>query len=509
MQGAVNACQAINRQYPQVASGWYASSIVALQLGGARHALDSIERALQIQPGVPEWALHRARCLHACGETDKAVEQLREVARAGLSGDSMAVESGMLASAMGQHELARGMFEKAVEMNPDNGRSHFNLATVQRFLGDLDAAESSCNKAIALDSGDFDALFLRSGLRKQGPDSNHVGELQSALENARGSGIGEALVCYALAKELEDLEDFTRSFEYLERGANARRGTFKYDVDEDIAFMDTVREVYDGDFLNAPAAGHRSDQPIFVLGLPRSGTTLVERILSSHDEVVSAGELTHFTRLIAARAQGISRDPNASRPDMVRATAKVDFAALGKEYLQAAKAHLQGILAGKSRHFIDKFPQNTLNIGAIHRALPDARIVLLDRHPMDSCYSMYKQVFTDIYHFSYDLEELGRYFVAHQRLMEHWLDVLPDNIHLVRYEDLVQNPGEEARKLVSFCGLEWQDQCLDFQRNRQASTTASASQVRQGIYTSSVGMWKNYERQLEPLRRILDEAGLL
>ncbi len=504
LRAAAGACQAINRLHPEMADGWYASSIVALRLGGAPHALECIERALRIRPGTTPWLLHRARCLQACGETARAAAQLGELAaREGLPGALLA-EIGLLASSISRYELARTLFERAVAQEPGNARAHYNLATVLRFLGDLEAAGAACERAIELDPNDFDALFLRSGLRRQTAESHHVEDLKAALETTAGNAIGEALVCYALAKELEDLEDFRQSFDYLQRGARARRGTFHYDVDDDIAFIEAIREVYDREFLLTPATGCRDDRPIFVVGLPRSGTTLVERILSGHDQVTSAGELTHFTRLVAAHAERLNRDPQATRPDMVRATAGVDFAALGRDYLQAARAQVDG-----AAHFIDKFPQNSLNIGAIHRALPDARFVLLSRHPMDNCYAMYKQIFTDIYHFSYDLEELGRYYAAHQGLMEHWLDVLPDSIHLVRYEDLVQNPGEEARKLVAFCGLEWQEQCLDFQRNPQASTTASASQVRQRIYTSSVDRWKDYEEQLEPLRRILSDAGIL
>ncbi len=260
--------------------------------------------------------------------------------------------------------------------------------------------------------------------------------------------------------------------------------------------------------MSRDAPGHANSEAIFVLGLPRTGTTLVERILGSHDSVISAGELTNFTRCIAGMAQAVSQQnpdfQTADRNDMVRMTAQINFAQLGQVYIESTRP-----LTGQSPNFVDKFPQNTLNIGPIRLALPETKIVLLQRNPMDSCYSMYKQLFTDIYQFSYDLEELGKYFIAHQRLLDHWLDVAGDAIHVAHYEDLVTEPETEIRKLLEFCGLPWQDQCLEFHQNTQASTTASASQVRQKLYSSSIGKWKDYEEQLEPLRKMLDEAGYL
>jgi hypothetical protein len=280
-----------------------------------------------------------------------------------------------------------------------------------------------------------------------------------------------------------------------------------YQPGEDIEFINTIIDVYDQDFMSRNHDSHPGTEPIFVLGLPRTGTTLVERILGSHDSVTSAGELTQFTRAIAGHVQAISQaNPSLlanSRNDMVRITAQINFRELGQAYLDSTQT-----LKGQTPHFIDKFPQNTLNIGPIHLALPNAKIVLLQRNPMDSCYSMYKQLFTDIYQFSYDLEELGNYFIAHQRLLNHWLSVAGDGIHVLRYENLVTEPETEVRKLLKFCELPWQDQCLDFHLNPQASTTASASQVRQKLYTSSIGKWKHYEEQLSPLRKMLVDAGI-
>jgi tetratricopeptide (TPR) repeat protein len=508
-QQAAQACQAINQLYPQDPNGWYASSYVALQLGGPEHALRCIDQALMIRPGIAQWALQRARCLQASGEVAKAATEARNLADGKFGQDFNHAELGLLASSLAEYELALDQFRQAIALEPHNHRHLFNLATVQRFTGDLEGAAQSCDAALRINPLDYDALYLRSGLQRQSSDHNHVAELEAALPSTAGNPLAESLVFFALAKELEDMESHEPSFEALQQGASARRKTIQYDVAEDVEFIETIRSVYDHALITGGNAGHTGAVPIFVIGLPRTGTTLAERILGSHDEVISAGELTLFTRLIAERAQVASQAASTGNPagptrsDMVRMTAGIDFDELGQAYLQGASPR------SSEAFFIDKFPQNSLNAGAIARALPDARIILLQRHPMDSCYSMYKQLFTDIYQFSYSLEELGRYFIAHQALMNHWTEVLGERLHVVRYEDLVNDTEATARKLLEYCGLPWQDQCLEFHRNRQASTTASASQVREAVYSSSVGKWRAYEKQLEPLRVMLDEAGLL
>jgi len=181
----------------------------------------------------------------------------------------------------------------------------------------------------------------------------------------------------------------------------------------------------------------------------------------------------------------------------------VDFRALGQAYMTATRP-----LRDARPHFIDKLPFNFLYAGPIHLALPRAKIINVQRHPLDTCFAVFKQLFRDAYPYSYDLDELGQYYVAYRRLMQHWNDVMPGVIHTVRYEALVADVEGEARRLLEYCGLPWQDACLRFHENPQASTTASALQVRQPVYASSVGKWRNFERQLAPLRRRLEDAGI-
>jgi len=192
-----------------------------------------------------------------------------------------------------------------------------------------------------------------------------------------------------------------------------------------------------------------------------------------------------------------------SRDDMVRSSAVLDFQKLGETYIRSTRP-----FTGKTARFIDKLPLNFLYIGLIHLALPNAAIINLQRNPVDTCYAIYKQLFVDAYPYSYDLEELARYYVAYHQLMEHWNEVLPGVIHTVRYEDLVDDIETNTRQLLDVCGLEWQPECLKFYENKEASTTASTAQIRRPVYKSSVGKWREYEQQLQPVVEILQKAGI-
>ena len=272
-----------------------------------------------------------------------------------------------------------------------------------------------------------------------------------------------------------------------------------YRVERDIAMLEGLEAEFGSDFFAQPHAGYDAASPIFVLGLPRSGTTLVDRILSSHSAVGSVGESGEFSAAVARQGGGSADDELIGIED-VRA---LDYAAIGRDYCRS----VEGLLPGH-RTLLDKTPANFHFVGMILTALPNARIVHLRRHPVDSCYAIYKTLFRKGYSYSYDLRDMGRYYLAYARLMAHWRQVLPGRFLDVSYEDLVANQEAESRRMVAFCGLEWEDACLSFEKNASPSLTASAAQVRQPIYKTSVALWRRYERELEPLVRILREGGI-
>lgn len=394
------------------------------------------------------------------------------------------------------HEAAR-CYRRAVDLTPDDPRGLYNLASALIALGLTGEAEVLLDRVIALNPADADAWQNRSTLRRQTAQANHVPALLDAVARTR-PGPTEVALCYALAKEFEDLGEYEQSFQWLKRGADRRRGLLSYRVEADVATMDEIARVFDPALFAAPSAGCAEVGPIFVLGLPRSGTTLVDRIISSHAAVESLGEINDFA-LSLMRLAG----ETGGKSDLIRRSATLDPAALGRAYLDS--------LAGRSPRrpmVIDKTPVNFLYIGLIARALPNAKIIHLRRQPMDSGYALYKTLFRMGCPYAYDLDDLAAYMLAHRRLMAHWRAALPGRILDVDYEALVTDQAAQSRRIIAHCGLDWQDACLRFHENAAPAATASAAQVRQPVHAGSVGLWRRYAPQLAPLAAALAAGGV-
>ena len=501
LRGALDACKALNAEFPGYAHGWYLASFLMRKARNHADALRAVDRALALEQSDRYW-LQRVKCLLESGDLPAA--------RAGAAdllgrdfGDAMLHDDfGAVLHQLGDQPAARDQYQRAIALAPRNAQHHYNHAAVLRYLGDAEGAEAAYDAAISLRPQDYEAYNGRAQLRRQTRERNHVPGIEAALATAT-SPAGRVELCYALAKELEDIGDFEASFDRLRQGADLKRRHMRYDVQTDIDILCRIGEVFGSEALPVPEAGDMGSEAIFIIGLPRTGTTLVERILASHPDVCAAGELNNFSVELTRMVQALPGGTPASRTDFVDRAATIDFRALGEAYLSSTLPHRDA-----RPRFIDKLPFNYLYAGLIHRALPRARIVSLERHPMDSCYSVYKQLFRDAYPFSYDLDDLGRYFIAYTELIRHWRAAMPGVIHTVRYEDLVADLEGEARRLLDHCGLDWNERCLRFHENPDASTTASALQVRQPVYSHAIGRWRNYSTQLEPLRVRLAAAGI-
>ena len=481
-----------------------ALSETALRAGSPEQAVDRARAAVALRSGDPGHRLHLAICLLAVGHREEAVTILHD-AREQAWGSAR--EASLLASLLvraSEHQQAAECYQRAVELEPDNAHHHFSLAATYRFLGRLEDAEAACDRAIALDPQEYEAYLVRADLRTQTATKNHVDAMESVLANTDAPYMGEVMLCHALAKECEDLGHHARSFRYLKRGAALRRKHLSYEVDRDIDLIAELIEQFPRERLQAGQLD--SDDmalPIFVLGLPRTGTTLVERILSSHSRISTGGELSDFPQLVSRLADAVVPGSAVDPMAMARASLQIDKDELGRRYLAAVRPHAQG-----AERLVDKLPFNYLNLGLIHRSLPEATIIHVTRDAMDTCYAIFKTLFQRAYPFSYDLDDLGRYFIAYRKLMAHWKDALPGRICEVSYETLVNEPGRESRRLIETCGLDWEDGVSAFHANPLPSMTASASQVRQPVYRSSVGKWRHYESELRPLLDRLSDAGI-
>jgi tetratricopeptide (TPR) repeat protein len=498
---AIEICQELNRRYPDHPYGWYLASFLMKKTRRVREALHAIDQALQLDP-QPRYRLHRAQCLLQLGDRAGVATEAAALKQVGFREATMHADAGTLLYEAGDHTGALQHYTRAIELDGKEAQYYFNRAAVHRYHGDVDAAERDFDAAIALRPDDHEAYNSRAHLRTQTSGRNHIEQLEHALSGCE-SATGRVQLCYALAKECEDVGAFDRSFAFLKQGADLKRRHMRYSVESDLGIIERIRRVYGPPMFDGHVEGSEDEAAIFVIGMPRTGTTLVERILDSHPLVRSAGELNEFAVELVRLASRLPGGRTESRLEFVDRTTAVDFRALGEAYLRATRP-----MRGTQPYFVDKLPFNFLYAGLIHLALPRARIVNLRRHPMDTCYAVYKQLFKDAYPFSYDLDELGRYYVAYDELMRHWDAVMPGVIHTVTYENLVADLEGEVRRLLAYCGLPWQDECLQFHRNERASTTASAVQVRQPIYDTSIGKWRHFASQLEPLRASLERAGI-
>ncbi len=502
-EAAAPIAEKLIQRFPKHAGVQQAMAEVCVAMGKFDEAIIFAKRSVKLTPEETMPYIVLSMCLRKAHQEDKAFRALKKAAKCarGNAGETSMV--GHFFERMQAMDQAISLFRRAHELEPNNSDHLQRIAGVQRYQGDLAGAEDSYDKALSFNDEEWLVYALRSGLRKQTSENNHIDEIKALLQRGTAIPQGKSQLLFALAKEYEDIEDYRNAFRYLKLGCENQRRLIDYDLNGDLTTIREITETFDAARFVRGAEGCQSAEPIFILGMPRTGTTLVERILSSHSRVESLGEMDIFAKLMVRdvkESYGSQVIPPSQR---TRLTAQIDFRKVGQGYVDSVRDR-----RGREPHFIDKLPYNFLHVGPIHLALPNAKIIQLVRHPMDTCYSVYKQLFSNAYPFSYDLEELGRYFVAYTKLMNHWNETLPGVIHRVQYEEMVANQEFESRRLIEYCGLEWEDGVIEFHKNTRASTTASASQIRSPIYKSSVQKWRQYEEQLAPLRKVLEDNGI-
>lgn len=390
------------------------------------------------------------------------------------------------------HELSRDLYERASEKAPNDPQIWYNLAASERTLGNLVEANAACRRALSLNPDYRPALLLRSEMGRATVANNNVQDLRSRLSSAP-QGPDSMYLHYALGKELHELGQYDDAFAAFARGAKTRRSSLRYDVRQDEHKLARITEAFDtggGAPSDAPPGRH-----IFIIGLPRSGTTLTERILGGLSGVRSNNETNNFSTALLRFSSPTGRD-------VFERAARADYEKVAQEYEALAAAD------GFEGKIIEKLPFNYLYVGAILRAFPSTPIVWVRRNPVDSCFAMFRTLFGAAYPFSYDFEELARYHAAYSRLMQHWIRIYPNRITAVDYEELVASPAAVGRRLAASCGLTWRSEAADITQNKSASLTASAAQVRSGIYTSSSGVWRKYRGHLRPLVEYLEANGV-
>ena len=500
VQQASDCCRQILAIQPDLVEGHFLVGLVALEMRDRRTALSAFGSVTQLQPDHPAAWAQLAKLFIGDGQLNRADAALEKVAEADPDDPMVCDVVGTIYTRMGEHGSARDWYQKAIANNPDHPPYLLNYANNLVYHGETGAAEAVLRDIIAIDENNPQAHWVLASARKAG-NREHVEQMRTLLESHRQHPRLEAFYHYAIGKELEDLQEWDEAFDAFQRGADVRRKTVEYDEAAEIEMFEFLEERFTADWVDDGSAGHDADAPIFVLGQPRTGTTLIERIISSHSQVHSSGELQQFG--MAVRRLSKHTDPRRFSKQLFESALELDCARVGAVYMESTRR-----VQGDTPRFVDKLPQNYFYIPMILKALPNARIVHLTRDPMDACFASYKQLFADAYLHSYDLEEMARHHCRYRGLMAAWRERFPGRFLDISYEKTVSDLEPNARRLVEFLGLPWEDACLRFHEQKHAVSTASAVQVREPAHTRSIGRWRKYGERLQPMRRILEQNGL-
>ncbi len=397
---------------------------------------------------------------------------------------------------VGNAKEAAAAYREALECSPGHTGALSGLAQQLKTIGLQDEAVATHRENIARNPTEAEPWWSLANLKTFQFSEDDLSNMASLLENATLEDQSRVQLCNALGLGWEGKKDYDRAFRYFERGNTLRRTVETYDPVENEVITDRLIDVFNEQFLSKNAGhGDPDSSPIFIVGLPRSGSTLIEQILASHSQVEGTHELSELPRLVRSLPRAKTQD---RFPENLPGLQNQLWARFGQRYLESVERYRSG-----SPRFIDKNPNNFIYVGLLALILPGAKIINARRHPMDSCFGTYKQLFAQGQPFSYDLTEIGEYYLQYQRQMNHWHEVLPGKVLDIQYEDVVADLDGQVRRLLAFCDLPFEPQCLSFWETERAVKTASSEQVRTPLYSSSVNLWRRYEGHLDELQEIL------
>jgi len=432
--------------------------------GRIPEAVDLFVKAVDLEPSNFENHLMLANALSILGRTASALESYEQCLALKPEETSALLGRGHSLRIRGHRDEAVGSYEQCVALRPDFGTAYWSLASLRGFRF-TDKEVAGMQRRI--DSGDLD------------PES-------------------EINFRFAIARAFEDREEFDKAWQQYDRGNEMKRAEVNYDPVDNEVKHDTLMSVFTGDFLHRDAKSDpASPTPIFILGVPRSGSTLIEQILASHSLVDGAGELPYI--IMISDALGKNRSDGLIYPEVLRKIDEEQLVSIGKSYIHHTGPHRHEDMP----YFTDKMPANFSHAGFIRLILPNAKIIDARRDPVDTCVGNYRQLFAMGKNQSYDLQELGEYYLQYRKIMDHWDNALPGRILKVQYEDVVSDLEGQVRRILEHCELPWEDACLNYFESDRAVNTASSEQVRQPIYKDAIGYWRNYESHLDELLEVL------
>jgi tetratricopeptide (TPR) repeat protein len=395
------------------------------------------------------------------------------------------------------------LFERTVALDPAQTDAHFDLGIGYRILGQREKAEAAFEQVLALNPNHAAAYYQLSQLRGMDVGERHKSVMHGMLDDPSTPPADAVQLCFALAKAHEDDASYDDAFQFMTRGNDLKRSLIDYDITRDEAFAARIAATFTPDLVDHLSNhGHPSKTPVFIIGMPRAGTTLVEQILASHSGVVGLGEILDLEQAVVE----FDEQSGSMFPEFMQTISPEALAGLGAAYagrIEAMAPGVSGAAPGSIGRVVNKTPANFLYAGLIALALPDARIIHCRRDAMDTCFSCFATLFEAGPYFSYDLEELARYYKIYSVLMRLWHERFPGRILDVNYENLVADQTHETKRVLEYCGLDWQDACMSFHNSSRPVTTASNLQVRQPLYGNAVGRWQRFEKHLASLRELI------
>ncbi len=460
-------------------------------------ALESFRAALEVDPDYGDAHYNLGNALMDLKQFDKAIECYQRVVSRQSDNAYVHNNLGEAHRQVGERTAAVASFRRAINLQPDYAIAHNNLGNALSELGRIDEAIASFGEAIALDPDFAEAHRVRSLIKKHSAYDNDIKRMEAVLAKPGTDEEKKVHLAFGLGKAFEDIGDYDKAFEYFSQGNALKRAQYDYSLDHLTAHCELLKATFNEVFTAKHESGGCADStPIFVLGMPRSGTTLIEQILASHSQVYGAGELADLPRLIGEQFGPLDSPEFGAA---VRQAEPYDFEHLGADFVASLRHH-----SSQAKFITDKSPSNFLYIGFIRLSLPNAKIIHSMRDPVDTCLSLFKSFFTSSEHYhAYDLREIAGYYRLYRDLMTHWRGLFPDFIQDMRYEDVVAEQEASTRRILSYCDLDWEDACLAFYETERSINTLSMTQVRKPMYQTSVQSWKRYGTRLAELLTLL------
>ena len=498
LEEAEKICRKIIQKNPNNVDAIRFMGILAARLKRIGDAERYFRKAIELAPDFTDAIIDLGKLLQEDGRFEGAINSYKQAIKMEPENAKLYDMLGFVLEPAALSFDAIEAYQKAIKLNPKLVGSWLGLGHSLKTVGRLDEAIEAYHQCYKLKPKFGAVQWSLANLKTYRFSDEEIEDMQAKVAEGNLSGESEVNFLFALANAYEDRKDFDRAWTYYEEGNSKRRMHESYDPVDTEVTNDRIIDVFNKEFLEKNTGlGNPDPSPIFVLGLPRSGSTLIEQILASHSSVEGTSELSYVA--LCTKSLNRNRADGINYPEAVHALDERHFKALGQDYINFCQMHR----TDGTPYFIDKNPNNFTSIGFLHLILPNAKIIDARRHPMDACFSCYRQLFARGQTFTYNLTDIGEYYLQYQRMMDHWHDALPGRVLTIQYEEVVPDFENQVHRILEYCGLPWEDNCLNYYDTDRPIRTASSEQVRQPIYTGSLHRWRKYVQHLDELTEVL------